>query len=100
MVFNIFAYKFELDANFIDYTDSIKNAEINDSIKNMLKKNGYRNVEVKVSSGGSSGLIKSVSVNLSNLVIDADFEHINKYDRIASLISDYLDIEKGAIVYE
>ena len=66
----------------------------------MLAKNGYRNVKISVRSDGSSDLVNTVSVNLDDLVIDADFEHINKYNKITSLISDYLDIDKEAVVYE
>jgi len=95
-----FSTEVTLDSEFLDYLSDIKNAELNSAVQSMLAKNGYRNVKISVRSDGSSDLVNTVSVNLDDLVIDADFEHINKYNKITSLISDYLDIDKEAVVYE
>ena len=95
-----FSTEVTLDSEFLDYLSAIKNAELNSAVQSMLAKNGYRNVKISVRSDGSSDLVNTVSVNLDDLVIDADFEHINKYNKITSLISDYLDIDKEAVVYE
>ena len=96
----IFDMETNLDTKFLGYLNSIKNAEINSAIQSMLAKNGYKNVKIHVDSNGTSNLINTVLVNLDDLVIAAEIEHINKYNKITSLISNYLDIEKEAIIYE
>jgi len=97
---NIFDYEIQLDNNYINYINGIMNSELNESIQSMLQKNGYKNVKIRVEKGGQNNFIKSVYVNLDNLVIDANYEHINKYERISSLICDYLEIKNEAIIYE
>lgn len=97
---NIFNYEIQLDNTYIDYVSEIMNSELNKSVQSMLQKNGYKNVKIRVENSGQNNFIKSVYVNLDNLVIDADYEHINKYERISLLICDYLEIKNEAIIYE
>jgi len=97
---NIFNYEITLDNEFLSYIEEFKNGQINLKIEEMLAQNGYKNARVKVSMDVETQLVQTIKVNLSNLVIDAEIEHINKYERITSLICEYLDVTMEAVEYE
>ena len=100
---NLITPEFILDENYIDYANKIKMQYLAKGVETVLAEDGLRNVKVTIdgTSDKNNIIIKSVTVNLKNLVIDEDKQHINKYELIRESVTKYLNVEKDAvIIYE
>ena len=65
-----------------------------------MQQDGITLGEVSVSGdfSGAAPVISEVKINLSQVVIVGQSEHINKYELIRSKVSQYLSLDKDAIV--
>ena len=70
-------------------------------IENYLKENEIEGVSVEIEgySTANDFIIDKVYVNLSNLVINEKYKHINKYKLITGLIMEVVNVSEDNIVY-
>lgn len=92
----------EVDRNYLAETASIKRRALEKGVMKALDEAGYRGTEVSIEVDFDSEItIKSVKVNLSKMVMDGNVSHINKYEAVERLVSQYLGADKGVIeLYE
>jgi stage III sporulation protein AF len=70
-------------------------------IENYLFKNGVIGVVVEVDGYSTSNdfIVNKIQVNISNLVINENVTHINKYKLITGLIMEVINVSEENIVY-
>ncbi len=98
---NLIAPEFTLDENYIAFADGIKMRYLAKGVEEKLAEDGLRGVSVEIDGkfdNNNSLIINFVKVNLQNLVIDEDKQHINKYELIRDSVTKYLNVEKGAVI--
>ncbi len=87
-----------------DYLEDIKNQQIdklNTDIKNLLVDNGFNNVDILVELDNSnfSLKIKYIFVDLTNLVLNQNMQHINYYTVITKLLCEQCNVKEEQIVF-
>lgn len=88
-----------INENFVEYGNSLKVSSLENAVRSHLESKGYYGVDVKIGGEFSEKInIATVTVNLSNLVMDEKLAHINKYDAIKCEVSEFLDVDKGVIM--
>ena len=95
----LFAPPVQIDQDYLTYADNLKVASLERATESTLSSKGYKGADVSIDGQfGDSVKITGVSVNLYNLVMDEKVVHINKYDAITAIASEFLDVNKGVIV--
>ncbi len=92
---------FTLDENYLAYADKVKLRYLAKGVEKKLSEDGLHNVSREIVGKfekDNSIVINLVKVNLKNLVIDENIQHINKYELITELVTKYLNVEKGAVI--
>ena len=96
---NITGYKINEDLmNYIN-TNKIKSIETN--IENKLKDEGFDGIDIKINYSIESNelMINSCTVNMQNLVITSDKQHINKYEFIIEVVREYTNLAAEEIIF-
>lgn len=96
---NITGYKINEDLmNYIN-TNKIKSLETN--IENKLKDEGFDGIDIKINYSIESNelMINSCTVNMQNLVITSDKQHINKYEFIIEVVREYTNLADEEIIF-
>ncbi|MBR2968008.1 MAG: hypothetical protein IKC35_04460 [Clostridia bacterium] len=98
----LFGKKVQIDENFVQYSSTQKACVLEEALVSELSRHGYKQTSVSISGQfDSEAKIEFVSINLRNLVMDEKVSHINKYDAVTRIASEFLGVSKGAIaVYE
>ncbi len=99
--FDLFG-QIEADENFLGSMSELKQKALSEGLVKALEEEGYRGVEVTLDVDFNGEItIKSVKVNLSKMVMDANVSHINKYEAVEGLICRYLGVDKELVeLYE
>ncbi len=93
----------QLQDKYINYAEELKKKSLINGLKSALEADGIKLGEVYVEGDFSLAApeIKSVKINLSQVVIVGQSEHINKYELLRNKVSLYLAVNKDVIaVYE
>lgn len=96
---NITGYEINEDLmNYIN-TNKIKSTETN--IENKLKDEGFDGIDIKINYSIESNelMINSCTVNMQNLVITSDKQHINKYEFIIEVVREYTNLADEEIIF-
>lgn len=95
---SLFDYKLETDQDYLNVTGGYKIKLMEKGVEDMLADKGYKNTEVTITGEmGDEIIISDVRVNLTNLVMDGNLPHINKYDKIRELVATGLNIGKEKV---
>lgn len=91
----------ELQNNFIYQVNMDKLTALKNEIDAKLASNGYQNIEVSIYADifTSNMVIENVYVDLSNLVIENNSQHIDIKKEVENVILSVLDIDKEAIEF-
>ncbi len=91
---------FAIDEKYLESAEKIKMSYLAKGLKKQLEEDGYKNLEIEIvgSFKDNNLVVSSVKINIANLVIDSGLSHINKYEQIEKSVTQYLDIDKGAVV--
>ena len=96
-----FDYNIEIDYSYAEHANYLRSINYaNDCIK-VLEKEGINNAEIQVIYQDDEFRrfnIKFVKVFLENEVINSNEEHIDIIDKVKTLISERLIIEKGQVI--
>lgn len=109
-IVNFVAVKKDFSIKYVDYevneklllyinNQQVKSKEL--AIENELNINGFKNVDIIInfSTKNSQLMLNSCSVNLQNLVIDKESQHINKYEFIIEVVSKETGLTNEVIMF-
>lgn len=88
-----------------DYYEVIKNQQqkiLVESLEKELSQNGFKNVHIQIWADFENNTLKInyIFVDLSDLVISNNNEHINKYEAIKTLLIEKTGIEEERLVFD
>ena len=91
----------ELQEDFIYQMNRNKLDTLSDEIENELKERGVEGVQVMISADIFSNnlVIEAVFVDLFDLVIRDESQHINTHEIIVEVVQKFVDVEKENIVF-
>ncbi len=91
-----------LDEEYLSFINSKRVQNLEKECQKILKKEGLYTENVVIELEENQYLeykIKQIKINLKELVIEDENEHINKLDRVRSSISEYFGVEKSAVIF-
>lgn len=89
----------DIDYSYMQTAVSIQTETLNHGIEKYLDGQGVHGTQVSVTVEKEDIFaVKNVTVNLADAVIDKKYEHINKYELIAEMLSAALKISKGDVI--
>lgn len=93
--------KIEIDEDFIFNINKMKVEQLRLTLINLLKENGYCNLDVQIVSNNYEMKfeISKVNIFLENLVIDEEIKHIDKYRKIKDIVSTFVDVNEELIEF-
>ena len=91
----------EMQEGYLEYTERIKKQSIIAGLKKVLSEDGITLGEVELEGDFSSSApkITAVKINLGQVVIVGQSQHINRNELIRSKVSQYLAIDKGVVCF-
>lgn len=90
----------QLDSDYLGFANDLKANSLARAVNSQLIKAGYHGVEIEIKGEFNDEIkISEIIINLSNLVMDENVVHINKYDALTRIVSDCLKVDKGIIVF-
>ena len=101
--FNLQYQEYEINQNLINYIQTNKIATIENDITLELENEGLFNIDIIInySIDNNELSINSCTINLENLVISSDKQHINKYEIIKEIVREHTDLtDEEMIFYE
>lgn len=98
---NIFnSNNIQIDVEYIKNINKQKVSEYEKNIITALDNNGYHKVDVSIEAEIDKEIkIKKVYVNICNLVLSENLEHIDKYTNIIAIINSIIDVSREDIVF-
>ena len=101
--FNLQYQEYEINQNLINYIQTNKIATIENDITLELENEGLFNIDIIInySIDNNELSINSCTINLENLVISSDNQHINKYEIIKEIVREHTNLtDEEMIFYE
>lgn len=92
-----------VDEKIINYINEYKVNSIENNIKYQLKEEGFDGIDILIeySTENNELILNFCKVNLTNLEISADKQHINNYEFITEIVKKYTGlIDEEIIIYE
>ena len=91
----------EIDQNFIVLVNSQTVNQLEFSLQKAFLKEGYSGTIVKISANIWTSPLKleKVTIDLTNLVIKREVQHINKYSKMKEIVFKNINIEEEKIVF-
>ena len=89
-----------VDVDFLIATQKQMEKELEISLKNRLKDEGFYEIEVDILTEMSNYnfQIKKVVIDIKNMVMSEENQHINKYVKIKEIAQNYLKLEESDVV--
>jgi len=93
---------FEMDSELVLYIYEKRTNNLEKSIEEDLSNQGFKGIDIELQFSINNNEIKYnlCTVNLKNLSISQDKLHINKYEFIQGIVTDYVNLTNEEIVYE
>lgn len=87
-----------------EYENTIKSQQVRtleNELEKLLKQKGIENVEIQVWGDLKDGVlqISYIFVEMSNVVLTGESQHINKYEAIRTLLTQQTGIQEGQVVF-
>ncbi len=92
---------YQVSEQLLNYISKQKVSSLELQIENSLNEEGFSNVDIKInySIENNELSINSCTVNLQNLVIVADKQHINKYEFIIEVVQEHTNLTEEVIIF-
>lgn len=92
--------EYQIDENILNNINQQNIKVLEDEITNYLTEQGFEGVEVMVNANFTENELKIsyIYVNLCDLVINENLEHIDYYTKIKELITQQINIEGDKII--
>jgi len=93
---------FEMDKQLIEYIFEKRAENEENEIEIYLKENGFDGIDINLNYSINNNELDYISciINLKNLVISADKQHINKYEFIKKSVKDFANLTDEEIVID
>lgn len=100
--FTIKYHEYEVNQNLLNYIYEQRVSEHEDTIELALKNEGFANVDININfSIEKENLVyNSCQINLKNLVISSDKQHINKYEFIKNIVKEGTNLADEEIIID
>ena len=101
--FNLEYQEYEINQNLINYIQTNKIEAMENNIVSDLEDEGLLNIDILInySLDNNELSINSCTINLGNLVISSDNQHINKYEIIKEIVRKHTNLaDEEMIFYE
>jgi len=98
--FNIHYQEYEISENLLNFIYKNRISSLEDEIELKLNSEGYSgiNIIINFSSENNELSYNSCTINLENLVISTDKQHINSYEFITEVVRSYTGLEDEEIL--
>ena len=92
---------YEINEDLMNYINTNKIKSLETNIENKLKDEGFDGIDIKINYSIESNelMINSCTVNMQNLVITSDKQHINKYEFIIEVVREYTNLAAEEIIF-
>lgn len=92
---------YEINEDLMNYINTNKIKSLETNIENKLKDEGFDGIDIKINYSIESNelMINSCTVNMQNLVITSDKQHINKYEFIIEVVREYTNLADEEIIF-
>ena len=93
--------EFEYDDNFLDYIDNEKISIMEKALIAAFESEGIKGLKIEITAEteGSNLIIKRITIDLSNSVMNGDSVNINKYEFIKEKVKKFLNGQEVEIVF-
>jgi len=93
---------YEMDKQLIEYIFAKRTENEENKIEIYLKDNGFNGIDINLNYSINNNELEYISctINLKNLVISADKQHINKYEFITKSVKDFTNLTDEEIVID
>ena len=98
--FKISYQEYKVDAELLKYIYSMRASSTEENLENLLSNEGYLNIDIILEFSIQNEKLEynSCKVNLKNMVISSDKQHINKYEFIKKIIKENTNLTDERIV--
>lgn len=92
---------YEINEDLMNYINTNKIKSLETNIENKLKDEGFDGIDIKINYSIESNelMINSCTVNMQNLVMSSDKQHINKYEFIIEVVREYTNLAAEEIIF-
>ena len=92
---------YQINEKLMNFIYNGRADELKAKIEKRLDDEGFKNIDIKInySSNNNEFQLNSIEVNLKNLVIQADKQHINKYEFISDVIKEFTNLTDEVILF-
>ncbi len=92
---------YEINEDLMNYINTNKIKSLETNIENKLKDEGFDGIDIKINYSIESNelMINSCTVNMQNLVMSSDKQHINKYEFIIEVVREYTNLADEEIIF-
>ena len=89
-----------VETELLNYISGKKVEELENSIENHLKSEGFEKIDIQLNYSINNNKIEynSCLVNLKNVAISTDKQHINKYEFIKEVVGNYANLSHQEII--
>lgn len=93
--------EYSTNSNLLEYIYSMRSNSLETNIEKSLKNEGFANVDIILtfSIENDELVYNSCEINLKNMVISTDKQHINKYEFIRNVVKDNTSLEDEEIKF-
>lgn len=99
---NIKYENYEISENLLNYIYSKRVEEIEHSLITKLEEEGFSGINIIINFSSQNNELRYISciVNLKNMVISSDKQHINSYEFITRLVTTTTGLEDKEIIFD
>ena len=92
--------KYEIDKELVEYIFEKRAENDENKIELYLTDEGFEKVDIKLNFSIDNNNLEYISceINLKNVVISADKQHINKYEFIKDVVKDFTNLTEEEII--
>ena len=92
---------YQVNEKLMNYIQNQKVKQMENKIKAELESEGFKNLDIKINYSTNSNELSLISceINLKKLSIDADKQHINKYEFIAGVVKENTNLLDEVILF-
>lgn len=92
---------YQVNEKLMAYIQNQQVKQMENKIKTQLESEGFKNLDIKINFSTNSDELTLISceINLKNLSIDADKQHINKYEFITGVVKENTNLLDEVILF-
>ena len=100
--FTIKYTEYEINENLLEFIHTSRAELMEKSIEKTLYSQGFSNIDInlKISTENQELKYNSCIVNIKDIVISSDKQHINKYEHIKEVVKDYTGLSFEEIIID